>query len=274
MTLTNCYTTLAEYKTWPDIESPDAEDDAVIEKIIKASCRYIDNEVRRTFYPRIEARLYNVPSYRSLLLDDDLLAVIGITNGDGNTLLPAEYLLDPANAYPKYAIRIKQSSSYFWATDSSANSEQVISVNGWWGYHEQYSTRAWVLVGTIAAAMADTTTLTATLTAGHSAETGQIWKIDSEILNGQVSANAITFQKRGDNGSTAATHLILAPIYAWAVQDDIKEAVIMLTSSLEKRRAGESISSETIATAAGVLITPRDVPGFVTDVIKNYERLS
>lgn len=273
MSIQNGYTTLAEYKTWPDIESTDAVDDGVIEKLIKSASRYIDSKTWRTFYPRVEARLYDTPSWRSLLLDDDLLAILSITNGDLVALPNTEYLLDPPNDYPKYAIRIKQSSTYYWQLDADGDSEQVITVNAIWGYHNLYSQRAWEQIGTLGAAIATTAVLTATLTAGHVGLTGQIWRIDNELLNVSVTANTATFQKRGDNGSTAATHLVDAPIYAWSVQDDIKEAAIMLAASLEKRRTGDSISSETIATAAGVLITPRDVPGFTSDVIHSYKRL-
>jgi hypothetical protein len=46
----------------------------------------------------------------------------------------------------------------------------------------------------------------------------------------------------------------------------------MLTDSLNKRRAGESVSSDTTITGAGVIITPRDVPGFTSSVIADYRK--
>lgn len=275
MSVTNAYVTLAEYKTWPDIESVDVVDDSVIEKIIKSSCRYIETKTWRTFYPRIKNRLYDAQPGNDLRFDDDLLEVLSFTNGDASVITTADYVLDPANEYPKWRLKLKDTSSLIWLPVTATNSyEQCLGMSAIWGYHYQYDQRAWELVGTLGAAIATTAVLTATLTAGHTAETGQIWRIDNELLNGNVAANVMTFQKRGDNGSTAATHLINAPVYAWSVQDDIKEAAIMLVSNLEKRRAGETISSETIATAAGVLITPRDVPAFVSDVISTYKRLS
>lgn len=275
MPLTNTYLTLAEYKGQLDIESVDAADDAVIERIIKASCRYIDSKARRTFYPRIEAQLFDIPRTNDLRMDDDLLEVLALLNGDGTAITTADYVLEPSRYYPKYLVKFRDISSQYWKPSSTTNSsEQVISLNAIWGYHESYNVMAWAQVGTLAAAIASTTALTTTLTAGHTALTGQIWRIDNELFNGSVTANTMSFQKRGDNGSAAATHLINAPVYAWMVQDDIKEAAVMLAASLEKRRTGESISSETIATAAGVLVTPRDVPGFTSDVIHSYKRLS
>lgn len=272
MTTINTYATLSEYKNWPNIESPDLVDDSVIEKILQSASRYIDNKSGRTFYPRVKTRHYDIPETYELRVKDDLLEVVTFTNGDDVVISSSDYILLPADDYPKYSIKLRVYSSVGWELDTNYGEEQVIDLAAVWGFHNRYAERAWTNAGTLAAAITSTSALTATLTAGHACATGQIWRIDNEILNGSISTNAATFLVRGDNGSTAATHLILAPIYYWNPQDDIKEAAIMLTSSLEKRRAGESISSDTIATAAGVLITPRDVPGFTADVIGNYTR--
>ncbi len=272
MTLVNGYVTLATYKTWPDIESTDATDDGVIEQLIQASSRYIDNKSQRWYFPRVRLRHYDIPRSNVLKLKGDLLEVISFINGDDTTISSSDYLLNPPDDYPKYELELQAYSSVYWQLDTNRGSRQVLDLTGIEAFHNSYSERAWSVGGTLGAAITSTTALTATLTAGHACVTGQIWRIDNEILNGSISSNTATFLVRGDNGSTAATHLNGATIYYWNPQDDIKEAVIMLVASLEKRRAGESISSETIATAAGVLITPRDVPGFTADVISNYTR--
>jgi hypothetical protein len=265
-------TTLAEYKNWPAITSTDATDDGVIEKLIQAASRYIENKTQRTFYPRIETRNYDIPAGNELRVDDDLLEVVTFLNGDDTTISSTDFLLIPSNVYPKYALKLKSLSSIYWEYSQGDGTEQVLALTGVWGFHNRYGQRAWTTAGTLGVAMANTTTLTATLTAGHACVTGQIWRIGNEILNGSISTNTLTAIVRGDNGSTAAIHDNGTTVYYWNPQDDIKEACIMLVASLEKRRAGESISSDTIATAAGVLITPRDVPGFTSDVISNYVR--
>jgi len=272
MTVTNGFCTLAEYKNWPAITSTDATDDTVLEKLIQAASRYIDNKSLRTFHPRIETRNYDIPDSEELRLDDDLLEVTQFLNGDDTTISSSDYILLPANHYPKYAIKLRPATTVYWELDTTYGNEQVLALSAVWGYHNRYSQRAWTNAGTLGAAISSTTTLTATLTAGHACVTGQIWRIDNELLNGSIASNTATFIVRGDNGSTAATHTNGATVYYWNPQDDVKEAAIMLVSSLEKRRAGESISSDTIATAAGVLITPRDVPGYTSDVIANYKR--
>ena len=137
MSITNGYATLAEYKKWmrEDDSTIDLDDDIVIGDIIEGASRDIDLEMGRTFYARTETRYYDVPSggNRELRVDDDLLTITTLTNGDANTIASTEYNLVPKNVTPYYAIKLKASSSTYWDFDSSGNSENVISVAGTWG---------------------------------------------------------------------------------------------------------------------------------------------
>ena len=272
MTVINGYCTLAEYKNWPAITSTDATDDSVLEKLIQAASRYIDNKTGRHFYPRINTRVYDIPDSAELRVKADLLDVITFTKGDDVAFSTTDYMTLPANEYPKYAVKLRQLSSKWWELDLNYGDQQVIDLTAVWGYHNLYGERAWSVGGTLGAAMTTTTDTAVTLASGHACVTGQIWRIGNELLNGSISTNTLTAIVRGDNGSTAAVHDNGTTVYYWNPQDDVKEAAIMLVASLEKRRAGDSISSETIATAAGVLITPRDVPGYTADAISTYKR--
>ena len=129
------YASTTEFKNYARIDSTDTTDDAVIGDILEAASRLIDTETRRTFYARIETRNYDVPDGNTLYIeDDDLLAITTLTNGDDTVLASTEYILMPANSYPKYAIKIKQSSDYAWESESDGDYEQVISILGSWGY--------------------------------------------------------------------------------------------------------------------------------------------
>lgn len=134
MTITNGYTTLADFKNLKSIVSTDSVDDGVIENLIEQASRIIDTETGRTFYARTETRYYNVPYGRQLIVDDDLLAVTKLTNGDGTEILATDYYLMPRNVSPKYAIVLKEMSGAYWTADSSGNTEYVIPVEGSWGY--------------------------------------------------------------------------------------------------------------------------------------------
>lgn len=135
MAITNGYCTLAEFQAYiAAVSQYSQEDDAVIEDIIEAASRLIDDETGRTFYARTETRYYSIPEGRALCLDSDLLTVTTLTNGDGAALTTADYYLYPRNSAPYFEIRLKEASSKYWALDGDGNSEYVISVAGTWGY--------------------------------------------------------------------------------------------------------------------------------------------
>jgi len=143
----NGYTTRNAVLDLLRVTSTDAPDDSVIDALIAQASRYIDQKTGRTFYPRVETRLYDVPSPMSRELwinDDDLLAVVTLTNGDTTVLTTTDYFLLPRNDYPKYAIAIKESSSVIWETDSNNDSEGAISLAAIYGFRQQYGTRGFV----------------------------------------------------------------------------------------------------------------------------------
>lgn len=134
MAITNGYCTLAEFKAYAIPKAgADAGDDAVLEDLIEAASRFIDGQTGRTFYARTETREFDIPEGRELRLDDDLISVTTLTNGDGDTISSDDYVLLPANLAVKRAIKLKAGSAEIWELDSDGNAEQVISVAGSWG---------------------------------------------------------------------------------------------------------------------------------------------
>lgn len=134
MAIDNGYASLQEYKDYTDITSSNLTDDGALEDLIEAASRFIDRKTARTFYARTETRSFDVPRGRTLIMDDDLISITTLTNGDTTVLTTSDYFLKPANETPKYAIVIKQSSTNIWEQDSSGNTEQVITVSGSWGW--------------------------------------------------------------------------------------------------------------------------------------------
>jgi hypothetical protein len=140
MTISNGYASLAEFKAYSRITSTDSTDDGVIEDIVEAASRYIDSETCRHFYGSSETRYYSVPTLatvddlRCLQLDDDLISITTLTNGNSVVLTTADYYLYPRNTSPKTQIWLKQTSSYTWMPGTSGDTEFVISVAGSFGY--------------------------------------------------------------------------------------------------------------------------------------------
>ena len=133
MTITNGYATLQEFKNYKNISSTDATDDSVIEDIIETVSRYIDRKTGRTFYARTATKYYDVPIGLTLCLDEDLLSVTKLLNGDGSEIVSANYILIPPNSAPYHSIRLKTGSGIIWVSDNG-ETESVISVAGSWGY--------------------------------------------------------------------------------------------------------------------------------------------
>ncbi len=278
MSTINSLATLTDFKNWLSVRGlagsvgTDAIDDAVIESLLMSASRYADGE--RTFYPRVETRYYNVPNGPELLLDDDLLDLTTLTNGEGTVIAPTDYLCEPYNSPPYYKVRLRDTATVNWLSSAAGSWLRVVQVLGWWGYRERFSQRAWLAGGTLGAAIADTTTLAFTMTAGHSLVAGQVIKIGSEIYNiGSISTNTITPIARGDNGSTAATHSNGLAVYIWQPMEDIKSAVLQIVGNMYSARSGQSSGGRITVTASGIVIRPEDVPPLAQKTLDKYRRL-
>ena len=276
MTARNAYATLLEFKNyWLDRggeNSVNARDDGVIDDLLESASRLIDSKTGRYFYPRIETRVYDTPAGKGFTFDTDLQAVITFLNGDAVSIASTEYNLLPHNYSPKFALKLKQNSTIIWEPDSNGDYEGVISLTGLFGYHPFYS-EAWKTGGTLGAAITDTTTLAFTMTAAHTLEVGQIVKIDNELLSlASISSNTITPTKRGDNGSTAATHSNGATVTIWQPMEEARNAVCEIANTAYRRRFGQSTSNIETITGAGVVLSPREIPAMAQEFIKTYQR--
>lgn len=273
MTLQNGYCSLDEYKYFnkPETWTTDTIDDAVIERLIESASRYIDRKAHRFFYPLYGTRYYDVPEERRLYLDTDLLEIITLTNGDDTAISASDYVLNSRNTYPKWAIKLLDSTDTTWEVDSDNNAEGVIEVLGWWGCHDDYA-RAWLADTTTNEAL-DLTETAITVTAATNLQVGQIIKIENEIMViRSIATNDVTVIKRGDNGTTAATHDTAKTIYIWQPIADIKNACMDIVNGLFHRRSGQNITGIAEVTAAGIVITPQDISSFARDIIQNYTR--
>jgi len=134
MALDNAYDTLELFKLYAKIISDDDDNENLAEETLNAASRFIDRQTGRTFYARTDTRSFDVPSGRELRVDDDLLTITTLTNGDDSVIADTEYILIPANVDPKFAIVLKSTSSIIWQPDSNSGTEQVISVAGTWGW--------------------------------------------------------------------------------------------------------------------------------------------
>lgn len=270
MAILDGYTTLAGFKSWAKITSTDATDDTLIEQIIEAASRAIDGVTGRRFNPLVMTRNYDTPEGRELWLDDDLAAVTTLTNGDDSVIASTDYVLLPSNAYPKYSIKLRDSSDEAWEVDDDASSEQVINVLGIWVYRDRYNTLGW-LTGSTANEDIDASETVITMTSGTPFAIGNIVKCENELwyVSG-VSTNDLTVT-RGYLGSTATTHATATACTIWSVQPEIVDACNIITGDLY-RRFGENEGGVATVTAAGIVISPAGLPTKALALLRPFIR--
>lgn len=276
MTTLNSYATLAEFKDYwksrGSSNSTDAADDAVIESLLRSASSLLDSKTGRRFAPYIETRYFDVPSGQvdnRILKTPDLLEVISVVNGDGVTIPSTEYTLRPRNITPHLGIRLKDNSTYYWAGDGAGDEHDVIAVTAVWGCHNKYS-QAWTLGSTAAEAM-DASETGYDVTSGTLFAVGDLIRFDDELgYVSNVSTNTLTIT-RGENNSTATTHLTSINVYIWQPMEEAHNAVCEIANTAYRRRFGQSTSSTETVTAAGIVLSPRDIPAMAQEFISTYK---
>ena len=277
MTARNAYAALSEYKAYVtargQTSSTDATDDEVINNLLEQASRYIDDETGRAFYPFIQARVYSAPNSLELCVYEDLLEVITLTNGDSTVVPSTEYYLVEKNLSPAYAIKINDISIYKWTSDTQGSLENVISVNGIWGYHNRYLREGWK-VGTTTTEALDTSEVEFDVTASTLFSAGQIIRYGDELgIITSTASGKITVVSRGDNGSTAAAHDSGITVYIWQPIRTANIACLEIAMTAYHRRFGRSQSNSEIVTAAGVVLSPRDVPALAMSFINSHKEM-
>ena len=114
-----------------------ASDDGLIFRMLEQAVKGVETHCGRKFIPVTATRYYEydaiMPDGLTLQLDDDLVSVTTLTNGDSGATAIAntEYWLVDRNSGPPYwGIRLKTDSDYSWEVDT----DYWISVAGSWGW--------------------------------------------------------------------------------------------------------------------------------------------
>ena len=126
-------TTNTEVKVLLKITS--TTDDALLTILIANAEAQLDRQTHRQFTAATATRKFDAikdVTGAKLWLDEDLISITTLTNGDSNTIANTKYVLLPTNLSPKYAIKLLADSSVYWTYVN--NPEEAISVAGSWGY--------------------------------------------------------------------------------------------------------------------------------------------
>lgn len=277
MTARNAYATLAEYKAYVTARgqtaSTDASDDGVIESLLENASRFLDDETGRQYYPVVQVRYFDVPDGRELMVDDDLLEIITLTNGDSTTMPSTEYYMVPRNYTPAYGVKITDVSTYTWISNSAGSMENAISIEAIWAYRYRYASEGWKAV-TVTTEALDTSEVEFDVSSSTLFSAGQIIRYGNELgIVASTAANKVTVLARGDNGSTAAAHDSGITIYIWQPEAGAKEAALEIANQAYLRRFGKSVSNAETITAAGVVLSPRDIPTKAMNFIRAHRSM-
>lgn len=132
------YTTVAEVKAYLGVTG--TTDDALIASLIDAACKSIDSYTGRTFESLADAtHKFTIGEDTDddlLFLDADLCQITSIiTDADADspsTLATTEYVTQPRNTTPYYALKLLSSSDDSWTY--SDDPETGITVTGRWAF--------------------------------------------------------------------------------------------------------------------------------------------
>lgn len=130
------YCTAAECKTYLGITT--ATDDALIANLISAAQAYIDAKMGFSFEASADTErtfdaVADVDGY-TLTFDTWCCSITSITNGDGTAVTSDQYVTEPRNSTPFYAIRLRSSAGISWTY--SDDPEDAIVGDCKWAWSE------------------------------------------------------------------------------------------------------------------------------------------
>jgi hypothetical protein len=285
------YATLHQVRQYLGI-APTTDDSRLI-RFVNEAVRAIDERQKRRYDARLETRYFDVPckdlggigNYNTgryttldyLRLDDDLLEVTELRNGDGTIIAAADYVLEPYNRSVKHKIQLLPSAGVGWATSVSGDLRKALAVTGYWGFHTRYADAFENSLDAVQnnPLTANATTVTVSDADGVAIDgslqrfqAGQMWRIGDELVycaavnNAGNTCNIV----RGYNGAAPAEHAQGTPIYIYRPMDNIVAAATRLVAWRYRQKDVDVFDKSTIL-GAGVKITPSSMPADVIELL-------
>jgi hypothetical protein len=241
--------TLHHLRARLNLGATETADDARLLNALEAAAASIERATGRRFSPHRGVRLHDYTSPVELLLEDDLLDLLAITNGDG-AAIPLGDVIRLPDSVPHSVLRLTGSSAFFYMRSPL----EAISVTGIWGWHERWST-AWRSTSDSVQnnpLTASSITLTVADADGADAigemprfQVGHLLKIDDEYLRViavNTTSNILTVL-RGVNGTSAAAHNQNTPISTYQPPADV-EALALRWAAWLYREPDTSLTAE------------------------------
>ena len=134
------YISSSDIKAWGGVPDTDTVDDAELTLLIARAQKYVDEYTGRVFEVDSDSeatRYYTASidvSRNTLWLDKDLNTVASVIAGT-DTLASTDYVTEPRNDKPFYALTLSAQSDEDWSNpDSDGDYENAIAVDAQWAY--------------------------------------------------------------------------------------------------------------------------------------------
>jgi hypothetical protein len=271
------YATLYQVKEYiQGIPQTDTTQDGKLLEFLSWSSNQIRLYKERSYEPVIETRKYDLPGlHRGIVLGN---FEPGYNVGGSQAVLRLdEYVLEPANLWPKTRVKLRQASGTVWGPDADGNVEQVIELTGTWGNHDAYN-RAWVdSLDTVRnnPLTINGTSLTVTDADGQAGDlaamrfqAGQLIRMESElalVLSVTTTTNVLEIV-RAANGSTAAAHAQGTKIEIFRPQATISLACLRLTKWRYAQKDVDDFD-KVYALGMGTVNIPARLPADVVQIL-------
>lgn len=269
---------------YPDLTTVDAirdlrvfesrADDELLQTMIHEASGLFQSKTLRTFMPYYQARTYDaLGSHISptiLDVDEDLLEIVTLTNGDGTTVASTEYVLRETNYYPKWRIEVlSNKTTRFNYTEEW---QAAITVAGFWGYVENYI-NAFPNLTTITEDV-DASETSITVADADDLEVLDYVRIGSgteimQVMEVFPSSDTITVT-RGQLGTTASTYTNGAALKRFRQNPEIRMAVTRLAAFLYDHR--DTLDNYVQIADSGITLDGR-FPREIVMVMEKYRRL-
>ena len=277
MTIPSRLTTLTSIRTQLEIAGTLTRDDAFLDdQIDKASAWIFDHARERTFVPYLDTREFRHDALTGpaisrrgyiapkLMVDEDLLAVRSIANGDADASTINAYNLLPLNSYPKDKVELTSASGSAW---NFASYDSAVSITGLWGYHPDY-TRAWQNASSLTASLSATGTALPVASVSDYEDGSYILIGGSEI--GRVTGTAVGTLTvlRGQNGTPAGTYTAAETVQVYNFPADIQKACNDLVKYYYMHRKSDAVAQ---IVDIGVQLETK-VPRDIWDTVERYRK--
>lgn len=276
--MSNLYATLDEVRRYLGLSAAQSDDDDLLVLMLGAASRLIEGYAGRRFYPQRATRRYAVSDPYRLLLDDDLLTLHSLTNGDGQAVPLETVHRHPAGPVASSLILDRTRAVFVYQSDPL----DAIAVEGTWGYHPAWAD-AWQDSGDSVQddpLSAEATELTVSDVGapppggtGRRFAVGQLLCIGEEylhVLAVDEGTNTLTV-RRAANGTAAAGHPRGAAIAVYRPPEDVRQACLRVTHWLYRQPDAGFV--QRAAGLRGEVVVPPALPDDVQQILAPYVRV-